>query len=918
MSPGCTVLIGPLSHWSSIVPWLHNFHWSPIPLVLQWPPVAQFSLVPPSHWSSNVPWFHCSHWSPIPLVLQGPLVAQLPLVPNPIGPPMSPGCTVLTGPPSHWPSNVPWLHSSHRSPISLVLQCPLVAQFSLVPHLIGPPMSPGCAVLIGPTSHWSSNAPWLHSSHWSPIPLVLQCPLVAQFSLVPYLIGPPMSPGCTVLIDRPSHWSSNDPRLQSYHWSPISLVLQCPLVALFSLVPHPIGPPMTPGCTVLIGPPSHWSSMSPGCTVLIGPPSHWHSNVPWLRSSYWSHISLVLQCPLVAQFSLVPHPIGPPMTPGCTVLIGPPSRWSSNVTYLHCSHWPPISLVLQWSLVAQFSLVPHPIGPSMTPGCTVLIGPPSHWSSIDPWLHCSHWSPISLVLQWPLVAQFSCVPHPIGPPMSPGCTVLIGPPSHWSSNDPWLKSSHWSPIPLVLQCPLVALFSLAPPPLSLVLQWPLVAQFSLVPHPIGPPMSPGCTVLIGPPSHWSSNDPWSHCSHWSPIPLVLQCPLVALFSLVPHPIGPPMSPGCTVLIGPLSHWSSNVPWLRSSHWSHISLVLQCPLVAQFSLVPHPIGPPMSPGCTVLIGPPSHWSSNDPWLHSSHWSPISLVLQWPLVAQFSLVPHLNGPPMSPGCTVLIGPPSRWSSNDPWLHSSHWPPSHWSSNVPWLHCSHWSPISLVLQCPLVALFSLVPHPNGPSMTPGCTVLIGPPSHWSSIDPWLHCSHWSPIWLVLQCPLVAQFSCVPHPIGPPMSPGCTVLIGPPSHWSSNDPWLQSSHWSTHLIGPPMSPGCTVLISPPPSHWSSNDPWLHSSHWSPIPLVLQCPLVALFSLVPHPIGPPMSPGCTVLIGPPSHWSSNVPWLRSSHWSHISLVLQCPLVAQFSLVPHPIGPPMSPGCTVLIGPPSH
>ena len=70
------------------------------------------------------------------------------------------------------------------------------------------------------------------------------------------------------------------------------------------------------------------------------------------------------------------------------------------------------------------------------------------------------------------------------------------------------------------------------------------------------------------------------------------------------------------------------PWLHSSHWSPISLVPQCdpdytvligPLI---SLVPQ-----CNPDYTVLIGPPSHWSPN--------------VI---LVIQFSLVPHLIGPPM----------------------------------------------------------------------------------------------------------------------------------------------------------------------------------------------------------------------------------------------------------------------------------
>ena len=86
------------------------------------------------------------------------------------------------------------------------------------------------------------------------------------------------------------------------------------------------------------------------------------------------------------------------------------------------------------------------------------------------------------------------------------------------------------------------------------------------------------------------------------------------------------------------------PWLHSSHWSPISLVSQC-----------------NPGYTVLIGPPSHWSPS-----------LTLVIQ------FSLVPHLIGPPMQ-SC---------------------------------LYSSHWFPISLV------------PHSNT-----SYPVLNGPPSQWST---------------------------------------------------------------------------------------------------------------------------------------------------------------------------------------------
>ena len=222
-----------------------------------------------------------------------------------------------------------------------------------------------------------------------------------------------------------------------------------------------------------------------------------------------------------------------------------------------CSHWSPIWLVPHC----------HPLYP-------VLIGPPSHWSPnvtlstlfslvphligppMQPWLYSSHWSPISLV-----------------PQCNPGYTVLIGPPSHWSP--PVTFPSLLSLVSLVFQC------------------------------------NPGYTVLIGSPSHWSPSLTPS-----------------TLFSLVPHLIGPPM-------------W----PWLHSSHWSPISLVPQC-----------------NPGYTVLIGSPSHWSPSLtpstlfslvphligppmwPWLHSSHWSPISLVPNATLITQFSLVPHLIGPPV----------------------------------------------------------------------------------------------------------------------------------------------------------------------------------------------------------------------------------------------------------------------------------
>ena len=110
-----------------------------------------------------------------------------------------------------------------------------------------------------------------------------------------------------------------------------------------------------------------------------------------------------------------------------------------------------------------------------------------------------------------------------------------------------------------------------------------------------PQCNPGYTVLIGPPSHWSPD-----------------VTLAIHFSLVPHLIGPPMQ-----------------PWLYSSHWSPISLVPRC-----------------NPGYTLLIGPPSHWSPNTTLAGytvligpPSQWSPNVI-----LVIQFSLVPHLIGPPM----------------------------------------------------------------------------------------------------------------------------------------------------------------------------------------------------------------------------------------------------------------------------------
>ena len=174
----------------------------------------------------------------------------------------------------------------------------MITQFSLVPHLIGPPMQP-----------------WLHSSHWSPISLVPQC-----------------DHDYTVLIGPPSHWS---PSLTPS--------------TLFSLVPHlSLVPQCNPGYTALIGPPSHWSPFVTFPTLCIGPPSHWSPNVT-----------------LVIQFSLVSHLIGPPMWP-----------------WLCSSHWSPISTV-----------------PRCSPDYTVLIGPTFDWSP-----------------DVTLIKQFSLFPHLIGPP----------------------------------------------------------------------------------------------------------------------------------------------------------------------------------------------------------------------------------------------------------------------------------------------------------------------------------------------------------------------------------------------------------------------------------------------------------------------------------------------------------------------
>ena len=202
-----------------------------------------------------------------------------------------------------------------------------------------------------------------------------------------------------------SHWSPNRHPRTTHSIAPPPLIAPLPptLIGISPPPPNSLVPQCNPGYTVLIGPSSHCSPQSnPVYPVLIGSPSHWSPNTT-----------------LVIQFSLVPHLIGPPVLPR-----------------LPCSHWLPISLV-----------------PQCNPGCTVLIGPPSHWSS-------------SLTL----FTLFSLVPHLIGPPMRP-----------------WLHSSHWSPISLVPQS-----------------------------NPVYP-------VLIGSPSHWSPN-----------------ATLVIQFSLVPYLIGPPV------------------------------------------------------------------------------------------------------------------------------------------------------------------------------------------------------------------------------------------------------------------------------------------------------------------------------------------------------------------------------------------
>ena len=161
---------------------------------------------------------------------------------------------------------------------------------------------------------------------------------------------------------------------------------------------------------------------------------------------------------------------------------------------------------------------------------------------------------------------------------------------------------HWSPISLVSHL-------IGPPISNHTTPIPLVPHLigtpdSLVSHLIGPllidtPIHKSPTTLlelIGSLYHWSpfslvhplSIHPNGPPSHWSPI------------SLVPHPISTHVSP--IPLVPP--------PWEHSCHWSPISLV-----------------PQRYPGYTVRTGPSSHWSLN-----------VNLG------TQFSLVPHLIGPPV----------------------------------------------------------------------------------------------------------------------------------------------------------------------------------------------------------------------------------------------------------------------------------
>ena len=147
------------------------------------------------------------------------------------------GWDPLTGPPSHWSPNAT-----------------LVIQFSLVPHLICPPMRP-----------------WFHSSQWSPISLVLEC-----------------DPDYTVLIGSPSHWSPQ--------WNPGNPVLTGSPVSEVAWVPH-----CNPFYSVLIVPPSHWSpnatlstlfSLFPHLTGLPMQPFLFHSH-------YYTLINTGLAVPMI-------------------------------------------------------------------------------------------------------------------------------------------------------------------------------------------------------------------------------------------------------------------------------------------------------------------------------------------------------------------------------------------------------------------------------------------------------------------------------------------------------------------------------------------------------------------------------------------------------------------------------------------
>ena len=152
--------------------WTGAHHWSPISLV-------PHLIGSPSHWSpiSLVP-----HLIDPPISTHTPFISLVPhligppdsLVPHligplRIGPPIHKSPTTLfelIGPPSHWApfslvhpfSANPNGPLSHRSPISLV------------PHLIGPPISthappiPLLPHLIGPPSHWSLLTGWSPNS----------------------------------------------------------------------------------------------------------------------------------------------------------------------------------------------------------------------------------------------------------------------------------------------------------------------------------------------------------------------------------------------------------------------------------------------------------------------------------------------------------------------------------------------------------------------------------------------------------------------------------------------------------------------------------------------------------------------------------------------------------------------------------